>query len=160
MGSYDELMGSSSSFTHLLGDIHQHELERQQSEINLNNTEIGEERKETLSSLDPGEIKQEGTVKLNVYTGYIQAGTGLIFGLILIGGIFIVREFIAIFSDRWLAKWSSDEGHRHRPFNNCTTTATDPVKLMNEIEWNDYRNDRFYIYTGRFVRLEWRSYDR
>lgn len=151
MGNYDELTGSSSSFNHLLGDIHQHDLQRQQSNIDVTNPEMIEERQETLSSIDHEETKQEGTVKLNVYTGYLRAGSGLIVGLISIFGIFVVRELIAIFSDRWLARWSNDETHRYQIFNNCTSTSINPIKLMNESDWNDYRNDRFYVYTGIFL---------
>ena len=151
MGSYEELTGSSQSFNHLLGDIHQHDIQRQQSNIDLNNTETIEERKETLSSVEHEETKQEGTVKLNVYTGYLRAGSGLIFGVISIAGIFIIRELIALFSDRWLARWSNDETYRYQFFNNCTSTSTDPIKLMNESDWNHYRNHRFYVYGGIFL---------
>lgn len=148
MGNYDELTGSSQSFNYLLGDIHQHDLQRQQSNIDVNNVETREEREETLSSIDHEETKQEGAVKLNVYVRYLRAGSGVIFGVFSIAGIFIIREYIALFSDRWLARWSNDETHRYQQFNNCTRATTDPIKLMNESDWNDYRNHRFHIYTG------------
>jgi len=165
MGNYEELLASSSSFTRLLGDIHQHQLEeqqsiefqRQQSIIDPTTPET-EDAKETLSPLTNVETKQEGVVKWHVYTTYLRAGVGLFFGFILITGIFSVREFIAVFSDRWLARWSDDESHRYRVFNNCTNTSKSMIKLMSETEWNNHRNHRFYIYCGIFVCLSSISY--
>jgi hypothetical protein len=152
MGNYEELFASSSSFTNLLGDIHQHKLERQQSIIDPDIPET-DDGKDTLSPPIDVEIKQEGTVKWHVYTAYLRAGFGLFFGLIVITGIFSVREFIAVFSDRWLASWSSDESHRYRVFNNCTNASEIMIKSMNETEWNNHRNHQFYIYCGIFLCL-------
>jgi hypothetical protein len=158
MGTYEELIASSSSFTHLLDDIHQHVLEEQQS-IELHR------QQSTVESITPGtddakdalappinvETKQEGIVKWHVYTTYLRAGVGLFIGFILLTGIFSIREGIAIFSDRWLSRWSDDESHRHRIFDNCTNTLKSTIKSMNDSEWNNHRNRRFYIYGGMSI---------
>ena len=157
MGSYKELFASSSSFIDLLGDIHQHELKEHQSlELQKQSTIVdpikpeADDKKDALSAPTNVEIKQEGIVRWHVYSDYLRSGVGLIFGLILLVGIFSAREFIAIFSDRWLAKWSDDEGRRYRPLNNCTNnTAAGSIQLMSDAKWNDHRNHRFYIYFGR-----------
>jgi hypothetical protein len=154
MGNYDELFSSSSSFIHLLRDIHQHEvkeeLQKQQSIIDSINSET-DNVNDALSPPIDVETKQEGTVKWHVYTAYLRAGVNLIICFILLSGIFSVREFIAIFSDRWLARWSDDESHRYRIFNNCTNISQSSIQLMNDTEWNNHRNNRFYIFSGIFV---------
>lgn len=158
MGTYDELISSSSSFTHLLGDIHQHQLEeqqsvefqKQQSIVDLVNSET-DDTKDTLTAPVNVETKQEGIVKWHVYAVYLRAGAGLCLGVILMTGIFCVREFIAVFSDRWLGRWSDEETHRYGIFNNCTKTSKSSIQLMNDTEWNNHRNHRFYIYSGIFV---------
>lgn len=147
MGNYEELI-SSSSFTHLLGNINQHQLEEeQQSFIEENNNE----NKEILNEPINIEIKQEGLIKWNIYTSYLKAGVGLFIGFILIIGIFSIREFISVFSDRWLAKWTDEETHRYKTFNNCTQISKSYIKLMNNIQWNDHRNYRYYIYIGIYI---------
>jgi hypothetical protein len=155
MGTYEELLTSSSSFAHLLDDIHQHELEEQQSIEYRNQQSIIDpisaqidDANDTLSPPIDVEIKQEGMVKWHVYTAYLRAGLGLFFGFILTTGIFSARELIAVFSDRWLAKWSEDESHRYRVFNNCTNTSRNTIQSMNDTEWTNHRNRRFYIYCG------------
>ena len=158
MGSYEELLTSSSSFAHLLDDIHQNELEeqqsvefrKQQSIINLTNSPA-DDAQEALTPPVNVETKQEGMVKWHVYTSYLRAGVGLFLGFILMTGIFSAREFIAVYSDRWLGRWSDDETHRYRPFNNCTSISKSAIKLMNETEWTNHRNRRFYIYCGIFI---------
>ena len=158
MGSYEELITSSSSFAHLLDDIHQHELEEQQSiEFHKQQSTVDPVTPETdkvnekLSPPTDIETKQEGIVKWHVYTSYLRAGVGLFIGFMLLSVIFSIREIIAVFSDRWLAKWSDDESHRYRVFNNCTNNSKNTILLMNETEWNNHRNHRLYIYCGTSV---------
>ncbi len=159
MGTYQELITSSFSFAHLLHDINQHELKEQQS-IDLQNRKstidltISEtdDQKEVLSPPTNVEIKQEGVVKLHVYTAYLRAGVGLFIGFVLMTSIFSARELVNVFSDRWLAIWSDDESHRHRLSNNCTKTSKSAILSMGDTEWNDHRNRRFYIYCGMFIR--------
>jgi hypothetical protein len=158
MGTYEELLTSSSSFAHLLDDIHQHKLEeqqsvdfrKQQSTIDPINSQT-DDAKEALTPPVNVETKQEGMVKWHVYTSYLRAGVGLFLGFILMTGIFSAREFIAVCSDRWLGIWSDDESQRYRPFNNCTNTSESTIKSMNETEWTNHRNHRFYIYCGIFI---------
>ena len=147
MGSYKELINSSSSFAHLLNDIHQHELEEHHLTVDSTTSEI-DDIKDKLPPPTNVETKQEGMVKWHVYTAYLRAGAGLFTGLILLTGIYSVREFIAIFSDQWLAKWSEDEGHRYRVFNNCINATKSAVTSMNDTEWTNHRNRRFYIFCG------------
>ncbi|CAF5147504.1 unnamed protein product, partial [Rotaria sp. Silwood1] len=54
-----------------------------------------------------------------------------------------------MYSSWWLASWSDDESHRYSSFNNCTSGTMkkiNNIRLMNNIEWNAHRNERFYIY--------------
>ena len=141
------MLNVSSSFAHLLDDIHQHKLEEQQSIIDANHLNT-DDVKDTLTPPTNVEIKQEGMVKWHVYTTYLRAGLGLIFGFLLMTSIFTVRELIAVFSDRWLAKWSDDESHRYRVPSNCTNSSKSSILLMSETDWNNHRNRRFYIYCG------------
>jgi hypothetical protein len=155
MGTYEELLASSSSFAHLLDDIHQHELEEQQSiELQKEQSTVDLTIPETDGAKDAllpptnVETKQKGMVKWHVYAAYLRAGIGLFLGFILITGIFSIREFIAVFSDRWLVKWSDDESHRYRVFSNCTNISKSTIQLMSDAEWNNHRNHRLYFYCG------------
>jgi hypothetical protein len=162
MGTYGELLESSSTFAQLLEDINQHEQQEQQS-VSLSNQQsmIGsissekEDVEEDIHSVPKNlETKQEGTVKWNVYISYLRAGIGVILGLILIVIIFSTQQAIGIFSNWWLASWSNDESRRHRNLTNCMgirDKKTDEIHRMSDVEWNTYRNRRFYIFCGEFV---------
>ena len=154
-GTYDELSASSALFAHLLQDIHQHELKEQQSiecqkQKSMLETAISASEDPTDASVSPTnvETKQQGVVKWHVYTAYMRAGVGLGVGLVLMTGIFSVRELIAIFSDRWLGNWNDDETHRYRVFNNCTMTSKNTILSMDRLDWEEHRDHRFYIYAG------------
>lgn len=156
IGTYDELSSSSLSFARLLHDIHQHELKEQQSVefqhqrsiFDSSASESEAPAKENSSLPTNIETKQEGIVKWHVYTSYLRAGIGLLVGFILMTSIFSVREFIAIFSDRWLARWTNDETHRYRNSTYCTNTSASAIMSMNETDWKYHRNHRYYIYCG------------
>lgn len=158
MGTYEELLSSSSGFAELLEDINQHEQEHQ-SVVLLNQQSIississeKEDLEDDINSLPKNlEIKQEGTVKWNVYISYLRAGVGLIVGIISMLVIFSTQQTVAIYSNWWLAAWSNDESRRHQNLTNCIHThnnKTDEINRMNDIEWNKHRARRFYIYCG------------
>ena len=163
MGTYDELLASSSSFKRLLENIHQRKKEEEQEQPEYYTssarkrsvryvTFTGTENDTTLS-IDPEtfETKEEGAVKWNVYVEYLQAGVGRVCGVLLILFTFGFREVAFIFHGWWLAEWSDDEGHRHQHRNNCTSTITRKMTMiqsMDDNQWNDYRNNRFYFYCG------------
>ncbi|CAF4718803.1 unnamed protein product [Rotaria sp. Silwood1] len=158
MGTYEELLVSSTSFTQLLENINQHEQEQQQplsllnqqSMISSINSETDNIDEEDINSLPKNlETKQKGTVKWNVYVSYLRAGVGVILGFLLIIIIFATQQAIAIYSNWWLAAWSNDESHHYQNSINCIGTQdkkNDRIYRMNDIEWNTYRNRRFYIF--------------
>jgi hypothetical protein len=157
MGTYKELLISSPSFSRLLDNIHQQEQEQPNDVHGKVNNQCmplseneNEEEQQLLASQDL-ETKERGSVKGRVYLDYLRAGAGLVFGLILLISVFSTRETIVIFAAWWLAEWSEDEGHRHRLFNNCTETGNtkmNTIRSMNDVDWNDHRNKRFYYYCG------------
>ena len=156
MGTYNELIASSSSFCHLLDNIHQQEQEHPtdvHSRHRAKSMSISEQdNEEDLLLLNKhSEMKREGSVNWQVYVSYLRAGAGLIFGTFLVTCIFGLREVASVYYKWWLAKWSDEESYRHREFNNCTDGENQKIKMiqtMNETQWNDYRNERFYYYCG------------
>jgi hypothetical protein len=151
MGTYNDLI--SSSFAHLLEDIHQQEssinIQQQQSIISSVYSEK-EIEEELITNID---TKQEGAIRWNVYFSYVKAGLGCGFNFLFILLLLSVHRTAYIYSNWWLATWSDDESHRYRNFNNCISVTTENmnnIRLMSEIEWNSYRNRRFYIYCGEF----------
>lgn len=156
MGTYTDLLASSSSFSRLLDDIHQYEeqqsieLHQQQSIISSTCSDVDEE---ILALSKHAETKQKGKVKWRVYASYLKAGVGIIIGLFIVLVLSSLREGISIFSNWWLAEWSDDETYRYRNSNNCTTIRNNTVWSMSHAEWNDHRNRRFYIYSGLEVNL-------
>src|SRR5437763_1369743 len=122
IGTYNELISSSSLFAHLLEDIHQQEqesirnIQKQQSIISSIYSEENNDD-DFILNID---TKQEGSIKWNIYISYIKAGLGYVFGFFFILLIIIFHQTIAIYSNWWLATWSDDEGYRYRNFDNCT----------------------------------------
>lgn len=158
MGTYEELLISSPTFAQLLEDINQHD--RKERTISYTNQQsiissIGSQRDdedEEKSFLPTNlEIKQEGTVKWTVFTSYLRAGIGVTIGLVLIVVTFSAQQATAIYGNWWLAAWSNEESLRHRNSTDCLRVIhnkTEKVYPMNDIEWNEHRNRRFYIYCG------------
>ncbi|CAF3943944.1 unnamed protein product [Rotaria sp. Silwood1] len=117
MGTYEELLLSSSIFAQLLENINQHEqkqqtdsLSNQQSRIGSISSEKENSDEEDINVLPKNlETKSEGTVKWNVYISYLRAGVGVIFGFLLIIIIFSIQQTISIYNNWWLAAWSDDE---------------------------------------------------
>jgi hypothetical protein len=161
LGTYGELLASSSSFRCLLKNIHQQEQEHQESQMSINQkrssrcvTFAEKEGEEILSSSLVFEMKQEGSVKWGVYVSYMQAGVGLVFGIILTVLAFSFREGTSIFYSWWLAKWSDDQNHRYQSLNKCTGITNDSARLirsMNDTTWNNYQRQKFNIYSGLFI---------
>jgi len=159
-GTYEELIAYSSSFSHLLENIHQQEREQQhehptdiQRQRSTRSATFSENDHEEISLMGSQnfEMKEEGSIKWHVYIAYLRAGAGLIFGVLLLILIFGFREAASVFYSWWLAKWSDDESHRHRQLNNCTKIVNEKINMirsMNDTEWNKYRNNRFYFYCG------------
>ncbi|CAF3968250.1 unnamed protein product [Rotaria sordida] len=152
IGSYTDLLASSTSFARLLDDIHQFEqqqsIELYQQQSIISST-CSNDDEEMLALLKNVETKHKGTVKSHVYVAYLKAGVGIIMGLFIVIILPSVREGTSIFSNWWLAKWSDDESYRYRILNNCTTVQNNnnnTVWSMSNTEWNNHRNRRFYIY--------------
>ena len=164
-GTYAELLSSSRSLIDLIRNISQQQSDkkseydqesvclRQQSFKLDPEVEVDEKLTSTPENI---ETKQEGMVKWNVFVSYLRAGIGVIPGLLLILVIFTVHQAISILSTWWLAKWSDDEGHRHSNFLNCTNTIdqrTKVIRSLDETQWNEHRNHRFYVYCCKFINL-------
>jgi hypothetical protein len=176
MGTYNDLLASSSLFCHLLDDIHQkkqepsvdlqhedeqersvelqHEDEQERSvdlrreQLTINSTSSQKENKRLMQSTSV-ETKQTGRLKWRVYVAYLRAGAGIIVGFLLVSLVSAVQQAAYIFSSWWLAAWNDDEGYRHMILNNCTTSKqNNTIWYMTDAEWNHYRNRRFYIYCG------------
>lgn len=164
-GTYAELLSSSRSLIDLIRNISQQQSDKQ-SEYDQESVAFSR----LSSKLDPEveadgkltsapeniETKQEGMVKWNVFVSYLRAGIGVIPGLLLILVIFTVHQAISILSTWWLAKWSDDEGHRHSVFGNCTNTVdqqTNSIRSLDETQWNEHRNQRFYTYCCKPINL-------
>ena len=156
MGSYQELMGSSSTFARLLQEIDQHDqlpmsLSQQQSVVESDNSENRSEVDPTSGPVNE-ETKIEGHVRWHVYFSYLRAGVGVVLGCCLIIGTFSAYEIISVASSWWLVSWSNDESLRYRNSSiSCLSgNATDvnPLKWMSETEWNAHRNQRFYVFAG------------
>ena len=153
LGTYNELITSSSSFAHLLEDIHQQEqetnlqIEKQQSII----SSVYSEKDNDDESITHIDAKQEGTIKWNVYSSYIKAGFGCAGGFVFLLLIYAAYQSVAIYSSWWLARWTYDETYRHQNLNNCTSNLSASViqvRSMSDYQWKTYRNERFYIYCG------------
>ncbi|CAF0930502.1 unnamed protein product [Adineta steineri] len=152
MGTYNELISSSSSFAHLLEDINQQEqqqnaanIQQQQSIISSTYSEK-EDKDEVMSNID---TKQQDAIKWTVYTSYIKAGLGCIFGFFFILLLLTAYQTTFIYSSWWIATWSDDESHRYRNFNQCISTTIENrshLYSMSNNEWYIYRNQKFYSY--------------
>ena len=164
MGGYAELMASSSSFAHLLEDIHQHEEETRTNmhkQLSIISSKQGENdlQDEGATLLTHADTKQEGAVRWHVYASYIRAGLGCIASFIFVILLFTLHQAISMFSNWWLATWSEDESHRHSGLTNCTSATMEPVdavRSMSSSEWTVHRNRRFYLYCGKSLCAEYR----
>ncbi|CAF4394172.1 unnamed protein product [Rotaria sp. Silwood2] len=155
MGTYAQLLDSSSLFASLLKETHQQQQNQsanleKQSSIEDSNL-IEKQDTETISSLPPTniEMKQEGTIKWRVYVSYLQASVSLPIALLLIVLLFFAQQTTALFSTWWLAKLNDDESYRYQIFKNCTTMnihKSNTMRLMNDYEWKEHRNREFYTY--------------
>lgn len=154
-GAYNDLISSSSSFSRLLNDIHQNELEHsvdfQHDESMTRSTP--RKREYEMSTMPAAvEQKQKGTVKWRVYLEYLRAGAGIIVGIFLVFIVSSIKEATYIFSNLWLAAWNDDENIRRHVLNNCTTNLkNNTIWYMTDVEWNNYRNRLFYGYSGLYT---------
>ena len=157
MGTYEELLESSSIFAQLREDIHQHDREQQsisftnqRSMIDSINSEEDNLDEEDIHLLPINiETKYEGTVKWNVYIAYLRAGIGIFSGSLLIIMIFATQQTITIYSNWWLAVWSNDESYRYQNWTNCMDKHEQHIERihqMNDMEWNAHRDRQFYIF--------------
>jgi hypothetical protein len=159
MGTYRELLVSSSSFRRLLENIHQQE-EEEQIEQPINVSSRRETRCVTFSETETDvlrsstaniEKKHEGSVHWQVYVAYIRAGAGVVVGILSVVVLFGGFEATTIFYNWWLAKWSENQSYRYRQWPNCSAannSAVDAVRSMNDSAWNNYQEQKFYIYAG------------
>lgn len=158
MGTYEELLTSSTAFAELLEDINQHEQKErsvsytnQQSMIGSISSEKDDEDEEKSFLPTNPEVKQDGTVKWTVFVSYLRAGFGVIPGVILIVMIFSAQQALATFANWWLAAWSNEESSRHRNLTDCLGVRhnkSEKIHNMNDAEWDRHRNRRFYTYCG------------
>ena len=173
-GKYAELLERSSSFSRLLENIHQRKQEPEHADIlpmvvrrlssRCATVSERENEDDSIADTDMGEEKGEGTVKSYVYLSYIRAGVPLALGVTLLVFVFCVREIAFVLFNRWLADWNDDETHRHRQFPNCSTRMTEKIsriRAMNDVEWTNHRNYRFYVFAGVWLSclLEYRSWN-
>lgn len=176
MGTYNELLASSSLFCRLLDDNHQHEQEnsvdlqkedenvrsinlqledehersvdRCHQQLTINSTSLQKDD-EMLVQTTSVENKQTGRLKWYVYVTYLRAGAGTIVGFLFVPLILAAQQAAFIFSSWWLAAWNDDENYRHMIFNNCTISQqNNTIWNMTDAQWNHHRNRRFYIYCG------------
>ncbi|CAF4106552.1 unnamed protein product, partial [Adineta steineri] len=160
MGTYKELLSTSKKFRCLLENINQQE-EQEHVELTTDNQERKLTRCVTFSEYDhenelliyPSncEIKEEGSVKWYTYIEYLRAGIGSVFGILLLILVFGFREIASVFYSWWLAKWSEDEGHRHQNLTNCSNMMNEKtymIRSMNDEEWEQYGDNRFYVNCG------------
>jgi len=164
MGTYNDLLASSSLFCDLLDNIHQHEQDHSVDVPNENeqetpvdlfqlqsviNSPIFDKEDKKLVPSSNVETKQEGRLKWNVYVSYLRAGAGIVIGFILVSLVSGIQQFAYILSNWWLAAWNDDETYRHQIFTNCTINQqNNTIWSLTDEQWNNYRNRRFYIYCG------------
>ncbi|CAF3567650.1 unnamed protein product [Adineta steineri] len=155
MGTYNELLISSSIFAQLLEDINQHEQEsisllHQRSRIDsINSGQKNLDEKEDKKLLEKSlETKQQGTINWKVYISYLQAGIGTISSVLLIILIFGSQQIISLYSNWWLAEWSDDENYRYQNLTKCMKIQDNGIYAMSDLEWNKHRNRRFYIFSA------------
>ena len=162
MGTYEELLATSTSFAELLEDIHQHQREQKSNALTTQRSTIGSissenEDEAEIETLPTNlETKQQGTVRWHVYAAYLRAGVGLVLGVALIVIIFSTQQFASIYSNWWLADWSDDETRRYRKMMNCSNKLDQKVvriQLMSDREWKIHRDQRFYIFAGEQVNV-------
>ena len=153
MGTYTELIDTSPSFRRLLDNIHQQEEQSVDSYRKYTAKSISVSEKDNeedlLLSTEHVEMKREGAVHWRVYVSYLRAGAGFIPGIFFIACMFSLRELASVFNYWWLAKWSDDENYRYRNLSNCSDLNDQRrliVQAMNETQWREYRNNRFYSY--------------
>ena len=164
IGSYAELLASCSSFAHLLEDIHQHEEETRiklDNQLSTNSSKQLENDQQDEGSvlLTHVDTKQQGAVRWHVYTTYIRAGLGCLWGFVFIILLFTLQQTISMFSNWWLAAWSDDESHRHSVVNKCTNVTMEKVnavRSMSSREWTAYRNRRFHWYCSESLSESYR----
>ncbi|CAF1094580.1 unnamed protein product [Didymodactylos carnosus] len=167
-GTYEELLKSSFSFAKLLEDIHQHEHngasgdDKRKISLSIDDSDERAENgpllrtqssrmseDETNNNYQAAETKATGVVKWHVFLDYFRAGAGLILGFVLIFVVFTSQQAVAIFSNWWLAKWSNEEELRYQNSNGtCRSKVELKIQLMSDNEWQLYRNQKFYIYSG------------
>ena len=163
-GTYEELLVFSSNFAQIVKNINQYEQEKpsasfsvQQSIINTKaSLEVRTDTKDTISVLENFETKQKGNVKLNVYLSYLRAGIGVPLGCLIIIILFGTQQLVAICSSWWLATWSNDEDRRHLNLTECVDiedTKADLIHHMSDTSWKIYRNQRFFILCGKFIKI-------
>lgn len=153
MGTYTELINTSQSFRRLLDNIHQQEEQSVDKDQIYPAKSISvserDDEEDLLLPIEDVEMKREGAVHWRVYVSYLRAGAGFLLGIIFIACMFSLRELASVFNYWWLAKWSDDENYRYRNLSNCTDLNDERrqiVQAMNETQWKEYRNERFYSY--------------
>lgn len=154
MGTFTELLSSSSSFSRLLDDIHQsadQELKefiaRSRRQTMLGSFSSEQDEEDALSLALNTEKVQKGSVKWHVYIEYLRAGVGLFLGFFLVTIVFSAHQGLSIFSNWWLASWSDEETYRYTDFScSIQEVLNNTIISMSDSEWHRHRNRRFYIY--------------
>lgn len=162
MGTYKELLTTSTAFSRLLDNIYQQHEQEYSNEMKKEHATTGEALVESDNEEEPFfmeddvEAKEKGTVKWHVYVRYLRAGAGLTIGLVWLIAVYTIREFVSIVASRWLAEWSEDGDYQHSQLKNCTGTTDqkiNKIQSMTDAQWNKHRDNRFYFYCGLTVAL-------
>ena len=152
MGTYAQLVDTSPSFRRLLENIHQQEenpVDNHQKHLIKSISVSERDTEEDMLLTEHSEMKREGAVHWRVYVSYLRAAARIIPGVFFIACLFCLRELASVYNYWWLAKWSDDENYRYRNLTNCTDWTDqrrEIVQAMNETQWRQYRNERFYSY--------------
>ncbi|CAF2822641.1 unnamed protein product [Rotaria sp. Silwood2] len=156
MGTYIDLLASSSLFGSLHADIYQNEQEHsvdlhhedvQEGPVDLSHQQLtinstsSQQEDEVLMQSTSVETKQTGRLKWHIFVAYLRAGAGIVVGFLLVTLVSAAQQGAFIFSSWWLAAWNDDESYRHNIPNNCTSSQqNNTIWDMTDAEWNHYRN--------------------
>ena len=157
MGTFDELLVSSSDFAQLIEDIHRPEREENSSvlstEKSINSSISVDENvlKDSIPAETNIETKKEGSVGFRIFFAYMKAGVGLVFGSVLLFLVLGLHQVSAIGNYWYLAIWSDDQTHRHLNLTSCSTKPTSNVyriQAMTDLEWSLHQKEHFQIFSG------------
>lgn len=163
VGTHVELLAASSSYCRQLNVIVDEDSETNEPPPeSVDNSSLlklerdDHEPSQAVASLTNNvEVKQTGAVRWQVYVEFVRAGIGLLLGLAVFSLTYCMREGVFVYHNWWLAKWTDDENYRYQVSTDCTNITNAQaiaIKLMNEVEWKDHRDQRFFTYASKLTR--------